>query len=142
MQLPESVMHAARDYATARGSPFIGTEHVLMGLYSQPLGPARRALTICGASEEALKLKIEKLLCGLSSMDKKSGELPLVPRVKKALDHAAIEARARGQVEVSPEHLLLGMLADNETVATQLLLNMGVDLSLLTETLVNEAGWP
>jgi ATP-dependent Clp protease ATP-binding subunit ClpC len=140
MQLPTVVMSAARDCAAARGCSYVGTEHVLVALFSLKPGPAARALIICGASEAAIVSKMDSLLAQPGSSLARD-DLPHVPRVKWALERAANEAIARGHISPTPEHLLLALMSDEETVATQLLLNLGVDLYELAAKVSKEAGW-
>ena len=66
---------------------------------------------------------------------------PTVPRVNKAIELANREAKNRGHAEVGSEHLLIALISDDESLATALLLGLGVDLSVLATTLAKEAGW-
>lgn len=138
--LPD-VMMAARRYAAERGSIYIGTEHLFVGLLECSVGPARRALASCGATELAVKDKIEQII-GPPEPPDPLDDLPPVPRVNNALERAVVEARVLGHQVVTPEHLLLALIGDKETVATNVLLWLGVDLNHLAVVLASEAGWP
>jgi ATP-dependent Clp protease ATP-binding subunit ClpC len=135
-----SVMAVTHRYAAERGSIYIGTEHVLVGICASPTDAAARALAACGATEAVIRSRIERTF-GPPVQDDAGGSRSLVPRVKKAIERAKNEATARGHAALTSEHLLLGLIADDETVATNLLLDLGVDLRRLGEAVVQEAGW-
>ena len=140
IEILTNVMVYARKYATERGSIYIGTEHLLVGLFSSPTGPAARALAFCGATELAIRFEIERVF-GPPVPNEEDRDCPVVPRVNKALERAQKEAHTRGHPVVAPEHLLLGLIADNEIVATIILVCLGVDFKQLAVTLAKEAGW-
>ena len=140
MEILPNVMVAARKYAAERCSNYIGTEHLFVGLFSSPTGPAARALANCGATESAIRSEIERVF-GPPEPNEKDSDCAVAPRVNKALERAQKEANTRGHPVVTHEHLLLGLIADNESVATNLLLCLDVDLKQLSESLAEEAGW-
>ena len=68
------------------------------------------------------------------------GQLPFTPRVKKVLEYAMEEARALGHNYIGTEHLLLGLLREQEGVAAQVLLNLGVKLEDVREEVIGLLG--
>jgi len=81
-----------------------------------------------GLSLENIRLEIEKLVQP-GPTTQIIGDLPFTPRAKKALEMAAEEARSLGHNYIGTEHLLLGLLREEEGVASQVLLNLGLDLN-------------
>src|SRR5262245_39257114 len=140
MAIPPDVLSAARAYAVERGSLCVGTEHLLVGLFSPPDGAASRALTRCGATESATRTAIERAH-GPPERNEAQAHCLVVPRITQAANRAKEEADARNHPAVTPEHVLLALIADCETVATNILVGMGVDLNRLATTVAKEAGW-
>lgn len=140
MAISPDVLSAARAYAAERGSLCVGTEHLLVGLFSPPDGAAARALTRCGATESATRTAIERAL-GPPERNEPRAHCLVVPRITKAANRAQEEADARQHSAVTPGHLLLALIADRETVATNILVGMGVDLNRLATAIAIEAGW-
>lgn len=167
MQTIEDVLAAAQKFAIDRGQPCIGTEDLLIAVSSSPAQPAARALAMCGATEQSLKSELAKITetpmpfeqiarlvhdypelkqlfegAWESLHPEQPGhDCPVVPRVSKAIERAMDEASARGHKIAGPEHLLIALISDNETVATNLLLCLGVDLKTLTTAVTKEANW-
>ncbi|NLB60801.1 MAG: hypothetical protein GX806_07055, partial [Lentisphaerae bacterium] len=107
--------------------PYIGTEHLLLGLIALGEGVAVSALEHMGVDLAALRLEVEKAV-GQGPEIKTAGGLPLTPRAKKVLSLAAAEAKALNHGYIGTEHLLLGLLGEEEGVAARVLKNLNVDL--------------
>ena len=101
---------------------------------------AARALSICGATEAATRAATARAF-GPPERDEPQSHCLVVPPITKATNRAQEEADARQHPAITPEHLLLGLIADDETVATTVLIGMGVNLNQLAATLVEEAAW-
>ncbi len=104
------VMRLAHEEAQHFKHEYIGTEHVLLGLIRETSGIAARAMRNLGVDEAGIRREVENAVLK-GSMASCSGNLPLTPRVKKALEYAVEEARALRSEAVGPEHLLLALLA-------------------------------
>ncbi len=123
----QEVIKLARAEAERFNHPYVGTEHVLLGLVALGQGVAVTVLERMGISLEALRLEVEKAV-GQGPETKTVGNVPFTPRAKKVLQLAATEARALNHSYIGTEHLLLGLLREGEGVAAQVLRNLNVDL--------------
>ncbi|MGI5831315.1 MAG: ATP-dependent Clp protease ATP-binding subunit [Thermoguttaceae bacterium] len=121
------VMQLANQEAQRFNHEYIGTEHLLLGLIKEGSGVAATVLNELGVDLRKIRIEIEKLVRNgpdLAMM----GHRPQTPRAKKVIEFAIDEARALGQVHIGTEHLLLGLLREQEGVAAQVLMNIGLKL--------------
>jgi ATP-dependent Clp protease ATP-binding subunit ClpA len=105
----------------------VGTEHVLLGLLDQPDNVATRALVSLDVEPEDLRAEL------LASMDpvaedRPPGHVPFSPESKQALEQATKEAVGLGHNYIGCEHLLLGVLATEDSLGSKVLRRMGVEL--------------
>ena len=105
--------------------PYIGTEHLLLGLLALGEGVALAVLEELDVSLEAVRLAVERL-AGIGGATAIKGELPLTPRTKKVLQLAVAEAHAMKQPAAGTEHILLALLREGEGVAAQVLESLNV----------------
>ncbi len=122
------VIILAKEEARRFNHDYIGTEHILLGLIREGEGVAAAVLQKLGLSLENIRLEIEKLVQP-GPTTQIIGDIPFTPRSKKALELAAEEARSLGHNYIGTEHLLLGLIREGEGVASQVLLNLGLDLN-------------
>ncbi len=122
------VIILAKEEARRFNHDYIGTEHILLGLIREGEGVAAAVLLKLGVSLENIRMEIEKLVQPGPSTQI-IGDIPFTPRAKKALELAAEEARSLGHNYIGTEHLLLGLIREGEGVASQVLLNLGLDLN-------------
>jgi len=118
---------------------YIGTEHILLGLVREGEGVASAVLEKMGVSLESIRLEIEKLVQS-GPATQIIGDLPFTPRAKKALELAAEEARSLGHNYIGTEHLLLGLIREEEGVASQVLLNLNLDLNTVRNKIMEVLG--
>jgi ATP-dependent Clp protease ATP-binding subunit ClpC len=122
------VVLLAKEEAKRFNHDYIGTEHVLLGLIREGEGVASAVLQSLGVSLEAVRLEIEKLVQpGPSTVV--SGDIPFTPKAKKVIELAMEEARSLGHNYIGTEHLLLGLIREGEGIASQALINLGLDLT-------------
>jgi ATP-dependent Clp protease ATP-binding subunit ClpC len=107
--------------------PYVGTEHLLLGLIALGEGVAVNVLERMGVSIEKVRLEVERAV-GQGPETKTVGNIPFTPRSKKVLQLAMAEAQALNHSYVGTEHVLLGLLHEGEGVASQVLKNMEIDL--------------
>ena len=105
---------------------YLGSEHLLIGLMREGSGVAVKALEELGLEPDAVLEQIERAV-EPGSAENPSGELPMTPRAHRALRSAWEQAQQMGQDFVGTEHVLLGLLADPEGLAGQVLNELGVD---------------
>lgn len=106
---------------------FVGTEHLLLGLMREGGGVTATTLRNLGLDLVKLRAGVEKLVPrgpGPGGV----GRLPQRTDFKTALEHAREEARARNDAYLDTQHLLLGLLRENECVAAQVLMSLGLNL--------------
>ena len=109
---------------------YIGTEHILFGIASVE-GASSNILNKAGVTKDLIHEMIEETLGRGNSMVMGTGQIALTPRTKRLLDTSFKQARAIGQNYISPEHMLLAILDEEEGVAFAILQNLGVDIPKL-----------
>ena len=119
------VMALATQEAKRYNHEYIGTEHILLGLVSEPEGLGIQVLQNAAIDIDTLRKKIETLVKGGSGMAY-LGKLPQTPRAKKVIEWAIDETRTMNQREIGTEHLLLGLLQVKDGVACQVLNGCGM----------------
>src|SRR6266542_5159080 len=113
------VMQLANQEAQRFNHEYIGTEHILLGLVKEGSGVAANALNNLGIELRKIRQEIEKIVQpGPETIN--LGKVPQTPRAKKVIDFALEEPRNFNHVYVGTEHLLLGLLREQEGVAAQI----------------------
>ena len=121
------VMQLANQEAQRLNHEYIGTEHILLGLIAEGTGVAFKILEGLGIDPRKVRREIEKIIqCGPEPV--REGHLPQTPRAKKAIEYAIDEARELKHDYVGTEHLLFGLVREDEGVASQVLMNLGLTL--------------
>jgi hypothetical protein len=116
------------------GHGFVGTEHILFALFEVADGLAARVLNEAGLSKSMVEESILSLIKPGSASEE--GTLPFTPRAKAAVRRAAEEALRLGHNYVGTEHLLLGLLGDEESVAAKVLLQLKASYSVIKDRTV------
>lgn len=135
------VLVLAQEEARGLHQPYVGTEHVLLVLLKEEDGLAAQALERLGVHYEATVAAIRRIVTIDESTDV-SGHLSFTPRVKRVLENSLREAMQMGQSYISTEHLLLGIIRENEGTAIEVLERMGVsgdDLRAALNDLVGQS---
>ncbi len=132
------VMELARKEAIKLGHNVIGTEHILLGLIAEGEGVAAQVLNRLGVDIDDVRAEIENRVGkGENVNASKIVDLPLTSRAKRVLDLAVSEARKMGVNYVGTEHILLGLIAEGEGVAAQVLQQLGLDLQTVRQEIIN-----
>ncbi|HEY2841209.1 MAG TPA: ATP-dependent Clp protease ATP-binding subunit, partial [Pirellulales bacterium] len=118
---------------------YIGTEHVLLGLIKEGSGVAANVLKNLDVDLRKIRLEVEKLVQSGPDMVT-MGKLPQTPRAKKVIEYSMEEARNLNHNYVGTEHILLGLLREQEGVAAQVLMNLGLKLEEVREEVLNLLG--
>ncbi len=121
------VMALADQEARRRKDDFIATEHILLGLVSEGSGVAASVLKGCGVDLATVRVELTRWVrdgagTGLPA------SLPHSPRADRVIKSAIDEARRLNHQYVDTEHLLLGLLREQDSVATTVLIGMGLEL--------------
>ncbi len=133
------VMSLANKEALRFNHDYVGTEHVLLGLIRVGTGVAAHVLRNLNVDSRSIRLEVEKMVPpGPETMT--MGQLPFTPRAKKVLELSVEEAHALGHNYVGTEHLLLGLLRENDGVAARALMNLGLKLDRVRQEVLNLVG--
>ena len=133
------VMQLANQEAQRFNHEYIGTEHVLLGLVKEGSGVAANVLKNLDVDLRKIRLEVEKIVQSGPDMVT-MGKLPQTPRAKKVIEYALEEAKNLNHNYVGTEHLLLGLLREQEGVAAQVLMNLGLKLEDVREEVLNLLG--
>ena len=123
---------AAQTEAAQLGRTYVGTEHLLLGVLTEP-GGAKAVLQ--GITLDAARAEIVQIL-GRGSDEVQGKQMVYTPRTKKVLEQSVREARELKQNYVSTEHILLALMREREGVAAHVLIKMGMDLSKARDELL------
>ncbi len=119
------VLVLAQEEARTLHQPYVGTEHVLLALMKEQDGLAAQALDKLGVKYDAAVQCVRQIVTIDESTDV-SGHLSFTPRVKRVLENSLREAMQMGKSYISTEHLLLGIVRENEGTAIDVLARLGV----------------
>lgn len=133
------VIFFARYEASQSASPAIEPEHILLGLLRDN-GDLLVRLTRAADPAGAIRKSVVERRAPPRQMISTSVELPLALGTKDVLMKAFEETRALGHGHIGPEHLLLGLLANGESVAAEALRTSGITAEGIRD-LVGGAGW-
>ena len=123
---------AAQKEAAQLGRTYVGTEHLLLGVLTEPGGAAGvlKNITLDGARNEIIQI------LGRGEDSVQGRQMVYTPRTKKVLEQSVREARDLKQNYVSTEHILLALMREREGVAAHVLIKMGMDLSKARDELL------
>jgi ATP-dependent Clp protease ATP-binding subunit ClpC len=122
----KQVLQLATDEAHTFNHPYVGTEHILLGLIRENEGIAARVLDDLGVKLTQARNAVE-FIVGIGEVAY-PGEQELTARAKKVIEYAIEEAKRLNHHYIGTEHLLLGLVRNGEGVATGVLDIMGVSL--------------
>ena len=117
----------AREEAERHQNDYLGTEHLVLAILRETGGIALMILKKMGLSTEQIRLEIERNLPG-GGTTMTFGEIPFSPRVKKVIEYGVEEARLLGHNHIGSEHLLLGLLREEEGIGGKILRSLGANL--------------
>jgi len=126
----------AHDEARKLGHPYIGTEHLLLGLIADEGGPAGRAFKTLGVTLESARAQVAAEVP--PSGGESPGEIPYSPRAKGTLDGAPRQAMGLRDDFVGTEHLLLALLIERDSRTANVLSSLGCPPDLLRTTVLDE----
>ena len=126
----------AREEAEKRQNDYLGTEHLLLALLREEEGISAAIIKKMGISTEEVRMEVErKLPYGTNVLT--FGDIPFTPRAKKVLELAVEEARLIGHSYIGSEHLLLGILREDEGIAGRTLRSLGANLLAARQLAIN-----
>lgn len=133
------VMQLANQAAQTYNHEYVKTEHILIGLIREGSGVAANVLKNLNITPQSVKAAVEKVVQagpGAATM----GKLPHTPGVKKAMEYAIQEARTLDHNYVGTEHLLLGLLRQEDGVAHRVLTELGLNTEMVREEILDLLG--
>ena len=123
----EQALKQAKKVSARLKHPYIGTEHMLIGLLKVSSGTAGQVLENAGVTEDALTDMITELIAPEKDTAV-SGTRDFTPRARKILEDAKTEAGRFREELTGTEHILIAILKDGECVASRLLNTMNIRL--------------
>jgi hypothetical protein len=132
------VIVLGQEEARALQHNYIGTEHILLGLLREEEGLAARVLESLGITVERVRAQVVRIVG--SGEEVTSGQIPFTPRAKNVLELALREALSGGQRYIGTEHLLLGLVCENEGVAARILLDFDADSEKIRDEVIRLVG--
>jgi hypothetical protein len=133
----QQVLGLARKEADRLHHGFVGTEHLLLGLIHLGQGTAVTVLAKLGLDLETVRSEIEKQV-GTGAGIQHGLHVPYTPRVKRVLALAAKEARELNHTYVGTEHILLGLIQEQDGLAARVLKEHEVDIALTRQEILKE----
>jgi len=134
------VLQLANQEARRFKHEYIGTEHILLGLVKEGSGVAANVLKNLDIYPVEIRREVEQIVLAGPEMVT-IAKLPQTPRAKKVIEFAIEEARNLNHYYVGTEHLLLGLLREEEGVAAQVLMNLGLRLEKVREEVLRLLGY-
>src|SRR3954453_17176257 len=132
----ELAQHEARDLRHG----YIGTEHLLLGLLAEETGTAAQVL----ASYDVTLADARRFICERVGVGDQvvTGQLPFTPSAKKVLELGLREALSLGHNYIGTEHILLGLVRENEGVAARILLDFDADSEKIRNEVIRMLSGP
>ncbi|MEA3306296.1 MAG: Clp protease N-terminal domain-containing protein, partial [Elusimicrobiota bacterium] len=132
----QRVILIAQEEAKRLNHDYVGTEHILLGLVALGEGVSAQVLTNLNVDIRKVRSEIEKIV-GTGDNMMLLGEIPFTPRAKKVLEYAVEEAQHMGHTYIGTEHILMGLIREEEGVAARVLDNLGLKLETVREEVMN-----
>ncbi len=126
----------AKEEAERRQNDYLGTEHILLAILREEDSLPVVILKKMGLSVEELRIEIERNLPTGSNV-LTFGDIPFTPRAKKVLELAVEEARLLGHSYIGSEHLLIGVIREDEGIAGKILRSLGANLLSARQLAIN-----
>ena len=137
-QAENAIKYAAKK-AREMQHPYIGTEHLLLGLRQEYSGVAGQILARNGVEEEKIYQLMDELIVPQTEAPVKSRPAES-PRYKDILENSAKEAHRLHTTDVGTEHLLLSMIRDVDCVATRILITLNINLQRIFQDIMTAVG--
>jgi ATP-dependent Clp protease ATP-binding subunit ClpC len=137
----KQVVVLAQDEARALRHNYIGTEHILLGLLREEEGLAARVLESLDITVEEVRAQVARII-GPGDEPIVSGQIPFTPRAKKVLELSLREALSLKHNHIGTEHILLGLVRENEGVAARILLEFDADAEKIRNEIMRVLSGP
>src|SRR6516165_2595348 len=134
------VVVLAQEEARTLKHNYIGTEHILLGLLREEEGLAARVLEALDITVERVRAQVVRIVG--SGEEVTSGQIPFTPRAKKVLELALREALSLGHNHIGTQHILPGLVRENEGVAARILLDFDADSEKIRNEVIRMLSGP
>jgi len=134
------VIALGKEEAHRLGHDYLGTEHLLLGIIRDGGGMAAAVLETLNIDLEKLRLEVEEKLTEAQGTTILAGDIPFLPQVKHIFELANEESQAMGHSYIGTEHLLLGILKDDEGLAARVLKESAITYRKAREMTVSILG--
>lgn len=135
----QKIILIAQEEAKRLNHDYVGTEHILLGLAAIDGTVSNKILTGLGVTFRKVRLEIEKMV-GIGDTIMLLGEIPFTPRAKKVLEFSVEESQLLGTQHIGTEHILLGLIREEEGMACKILENLGLNLTHVRDSILNYIG--
>lgn len=135
----QKIILIAQEEAKRLNHDYVGTEHILLGLCAIDGTVSHKILTGLGVSFRRVRQEIEKMV-GIGDTIMLLGEIPFTPRAKKVLEFSVEESQLLDSEYIGTEHILLGLIREEEGMAGKILSNLGINIVTLRENTIALAG--
>lgn len=135
----QKIILIAQEEAKRLNHDYVGTEHILLGLCAIDGTVSGKILTGLGVTFRKVRLEIEKMI-GIGDTIMLLGEIPFTPRAKKVLEFSVEESQMLATEYIGTEHILLGLIREEEGMACKILENLGLNLNTVRESVLNYIG--
>lgn len=124
------VMQLSQEEVWRLNHQYVGTEHILLGIARWGNGVAAHVLKNLDVNLNSLPLQVERIVApgpdALKEQKPKGFIFPQTPRAKRSLEYAVEESASLGNNYIGTEHLLMGLMREEEGVAFNVLRNLGI----------------
>ncbi|HEX3803443.1 MAG TPA: Clp protease N-terminal domain-containing protein [Solirubrobacteraceae bacterium] len=134
------VVVLAQEEARELKHDYIGTEHILLGLIREEEGVAAHALASLGISLESALAQVARIVA--PGQETTAGHMPFTPRAKKVLYLSLREALDLNHNYIGTEHILLGLVRENEGIAMRVLLDFDADSEKIRNAVIRAMSSP
>ena len=135
----QKIILIAQEEAKRLNHDYVGTEHILLGLSAIDGTVSHKVLTGLGVTFRKVRQEIEKMV-GIGDTIMLLGEIPFTPRAKAVLEYSVEESQILGTDHIGTEHLLLGLVHEEEGMASKILENLGLTLHMVRDSVLDFLG--
>lgn len=135
----QKIILIAQEEAKRLNHDYVGTEHILLGLSAIDGTVSHKILSGMGITFRKVRQEIEKMV-GIGDTIMLLGEIPFTPRAKAVLEFSVEESQLLSTEHIGTEHILLGLIREEEGMAGKILENLGISLPVLRDAVLNFLG--
>ncbi|MBR4591966.1 MAG: ATP-dependent Clp protease ATP-binding subunit [Elusimicrobiaceae bacterium] len=135
----QKIILIAQEEAKRLNHDYVGTEHILLGLSAIDGTVSHKVLSGLGVTFRKVRQEIEKMV-GVGDTIMLLGEIPFTPRAKAVLEYSVEESQILGTDHIGTEHVLLGLVREEEGMASKILENLGLTLDMVRDGVLDFLG--